>query len=94
MFHVKHRLFSDAEVPEDDIQQVFDINAASNPTQGAACESDILGGKLRQVSGHGPVKRRSAFLQRTAMASAGQCRNARRFEPGLNGTCQRAQQFR
>ena len=47
MFHVKHRLFADAEVSKYDIQQVFDIDAASDPSQGAACKPDILGGKFR-----------------------------------------------
>ena len=88
VFHVKHRLFADAEVPKYDIQQVFDIDAASDPSQSAARKPDILGGKLRQISRHGPVQRRRTFLQRATMTRAGQCRNTRRFEPGLHGTGQ------
>ena len=44
---VKHRLFPDAEVPEDDIQQVFDIDAPGNSPQSAACKPDILGGQAQ-----------------------------------------------
>ena len=58
MFHVKqfleagivYRLFSDAEIPENDIQNVLDIDPSGQAAQGAGGQAQIFGHQLRLSS--------------------------------------------
>ena len=50
MFHVKHRyslkLFTDAEVAEDHFQNIFDIDAPSQPAERRRSRSKLSGQKI------------------------------------------------
>jgi hypothetical protein len=43
MFHVKQSSFSDAEVAENDLQNVFHVHAASEALQSAGSEPQLFG---------------------------------------------------
>ncbi len=65
-------LFADAEIGEDHVEQVLDIDPAGDAAEAAPGEAQILGAQLRQRRGERALERRRRTLQRLAMARAGQ----------------------
>ena len=61
MFHVKHagkKLFTDAEITKDDVENVLYVNAAGQSSQRPRAESELLGDDLlaNRATGQGPVE--------------------------------------
>ena len=81
MFHVKHSgpdqigpvgLFSDAEIAENHIKNVFDVDAAGQPCKRSSCQAEFLG---QQILGQWPsqnaAKRGHGLFKGKAMTLAG-----------------------
>src|SRR5579859_6973471 len=64
-------LFADAEVAEDDVEQILHIDAAGDAAERPGGEAKVLGGELGKCRRVVAPERRHAFLERGAMARAG-----------------------
>ena len=45
-FHVSQNLFADAEVVEDYVEQIFDVDAAGDAAEGAGGQSNVFGDEI------------------------------------------------
>jgi len=45
-FHVSQNLFADAEVVEDHVEQIFDVDAAGDAAEGAGGQSNVFGDEI------------------------------------------------
>src|SRR5262249_12808262 len=68
LFHVKHS-FADAELAEDHVEEVFDIDSAGDATEGARGEAQILGRELRQRCRQASLNCGETLLERRTMTS-------------------------
>src|SRR5579862_3416506 len=70
----------DAEIAEDDVEEVLDVDPAGDAAQGAGGEAEVFGGELGERRGVVAAECRETFLERGAMARAGDERRAGRVE--------------
>src|SRR5207244_12125082 len=69
---------TDAEVAEDDVEQIFDIDGTGDAPEIAQGETEVFGAQLRQPSIDRPPQRRGGLFEGLAVAGSGQ---ERRLEP-------------
>lgn len=67
-------LLPDAEIAEDNVEEVFDIDAAGDATERADGKAHVFSDHFRQRGGEGTVQAVAAFSQRGAVTLAGQGR--------------------
>src|SRR5690606_9761671 len=60
-------LLPDAEIPENDVKQVLDVDPAGEAAEGAGGEPDILGRELRQLGRPATPERRQRLGDRLAV---------------------------
>src|ERR1700728_1403016 len=66
---------ADAEITEDQVEEVFDIDGAGNPAEPAQGEAEVFGTQFGEVGGEGTAQGGGRSFQRLAMAGAGQGRH-------------------
>ena len=85
MFHVKHLQpehsdvvvnfsFTNTKIAKDDVQNILDIDSASESAQRRCSRTQVLGDQLLTVGvipNHRAIKRRHGFLQRVAVPGTG-----------------------
>ena len=78
-------LFADAEVPEDHIENILDIDPASKPAKGSGGGAKLLGHQVLltgEARRQRPVQSRQRFLQHMPVPGAG---DQRRFRTAGEG---------
>src|SRR5689334_7573508 len=70
------RLFSDAEIAEDDIEKILDVDAAGDAAQCAGGEAEVFGGELGERGGIVAAECGETLLECGAVARAGDERRA------------------
>ena len=80
--HAGKALFADAEIAENHVQDVLDVDPAGEPPQGASGDAQLFGQQILMTGEprrQRPLQRRQGILQRTAVALA---RHQRRLGAG------------
>src|SRR5208282_3807082 len=74
--------FTNAEIPENHIKDIFDIDPAGEPPQRRRSRAQFFGDEFLSPSvlSQGAIERRDRFLQRPSMAYAGNDARLRRRE--------------
>jgi hypothetical protein len=84
MFHVKHAppefsdvvvnlSFTNTKIAKDDVQNILDIDSASESAERRRSRAQFLGDQLligRMIARQRPIERRHGFFQRVAMPGA------------------------
>src|ERR1700752_2887876 len=68
------RLLTDAEIAEDHVEQVFDIDGAGDAAEAAQRKTQVFRAQLWQRGGERSPQRSGAFLERLAVTRPGQHR--------------------
>src|ERR1051326_2885151 len=63
-------LFAQAEIAEDDVEEILDIDAAGDPPEAAPGKPQILGPQFRQIRRERAAQRGQGRLQRLAVPRA------------------------
>ena len=86
VLRVPDRLFPNAEIPEDQVEQILNIRAADQPVHRAQGQPEIFGIQFRFGRHHGPFQRHRRILQTLPVPKPGQGRmpgrSHRRNRPG------------